>query len=91
MPDGALVTVLELGGEPPGLAARFLRSLTPREAEVAGLVVEGRTDREIARHLLLSPYTVTQHVRSIYRKLGVDSRVALTRLLTGASPGSGMR
>jgi DNA-binding NarL/FixJ family response regulator len=81
MPDGALVTVLELGGEPPGLAVRFLRSLTPREVEVSGLVVEGLTDREIARHLQLSPYTVTQHVKSVYRKLGVDSRVALTRLL----------
>jgi len=91
MPDGALVTVLELRGEQPGLAGRFLRSLTPREAEVAGLVVEGLTDREIARRLLLSPYTVMQHVKSVYRKLGVDSRVALTRLLTGASPGSGMR
>jgi DNA-binding CsgD family transcriptional regulator len=91
MPDGALVTVLELRGEQPGLAGRFLRSLTPREAEVAGLVVEGLTDREIARRLLLSPYTVMQHVKSVYRKLGVDSRVALTRLLTGASPGPGMR
>lgn len=80
-----------LDADQPGLAGRFLRSLTPREAEVAGLVVEGLTDREIARRLLLSPCTVMQHVKSVYRKLGVDSRVALTRLLTGASPGSGMR
>src|SRR6266480_2227118 len=56
--DGALVTVLELRGEQPGLAARFLRSLTPRESEVAGLVVEGLTDREIAQQLMLSHFTV---------------------------------
>jgi DNA-binding CsgD family transcriptional regulator len=57
--------------------------LTPREREVAALVVDGLTDREIAQRLYLSRHTVSQDVKRIYRKLGLDSRVALTHLLLG--------
>jgi DNA-binding CsgD family transcriptional regulator len=78
---GALVTVLELDPERPGRLAGPLLTLTPREREVAALVVDGLTDREIAERLHLSRHTVSQYVKRIYRKLGVDSRVALTRLL----------
>jgi DNA-binding CsgD family transcriptional regulator len=46
-------------------------------------VVDGLSDREIAERLFLSPHTVRQYVKRIYRKLDVDSRVALTRLLLG--------
>jgi DNA-binding CsgD family transcriptional regulator len=81
--DGALVTVLELDPEQPGQFARPLVALTPREREVAALVVDGLPDREIAQRLYLSRYTVSQYVKRIYRKLDVDSRVALTRLLLG--------
>jgi DNA-binding NarL/FixJ family response regulator len=59
----------------------LLAALTPREQEVAALVVDGLADREIAGSLHLSHHTVSQYVKRIYRKLGVDSRVALTRLL----------
>jgi DNA-binding CsgD family transcriptional regulator len=82
--NGRLVTVLELQREHPGLDPRLLAALTPRESEVAALVVEGMGDREIAEALHLSRFTVQQHVKRIYRTLGVDSRVALTRLLLGA-------
>jgi DNA-binding CsgD family transcriptional regulator len=58
-------------------------ALTPREREVAALVVDGLADREIADRLYLSRHTVSQYVKRIYRKLDVDSRVALTRLLLG--------
>jgi DNA-binding CsgD family transcriptional regulator/GAF domain-containing protein len=78
---GALVTVLELDREGPGWSAGPLLALTPREREVAALVVDGLADREIAERLYLSRHTVSQYVKRIYRKLGVDSRVALTRLL----------
>jgi DNA-binding NarL/FixJ family response regulator len=61
-----------------------LAALTTREAEVAALVVDGLADREIAETLLLSRHTVSQYVKRIYRKLDVDSRVTLTRLLLGA-------
>jgi DNA-binding CsgD family transcriptional regulator len=79
--DAGLVTVLELQPEHASIRREALAGLTPREAEVAGLVVEGLADREIAERLILSHHTVSQHMRAIYRKLGVDSRVALTRLL----------
>lgn len=88
--DAGLVTVLELQREHPSIRREALAGLTPREAEVAGLVVEGLADREIAQRLVLSHHTVSQHVRAIYRKLGVDSRVALTRLLI-APPGFARR
>ncbi len=55
------------------------RDLSVREAEVLGLVAEGLTDQEVADKLYLSPRTVGQHLRSVYRKLGVRSRAAATR------------
>jgi DNA-binding CsgD family transcriptional regulator len=79
--DGAIVAVLELEREQPGIPPRLLAGLTPREAEVAVLVVDGLADREIAERLFLSHHTVSQYVKRIYRKLGVDSRVGLTRRL----------
>jgi DNA-binding CsgD family transcriptional regulator len=81
-----LLTVLELQAEREVVPQQRLAALTPREADVATLVVEGLADREIAERLILSRYTVSQHVRSIYRKFGVSSRVALTRALIAAQP-----
>jgi DNA-binding NarL/FixJ family response regulator len=85
---GGVVTVLELQPEQPHLVPAVLNALTARESEVALLLSEGLADREIAERLVLSNYTVSQYVKRIYRKLGVDSRVALTRLILGfpASP-----
>ncbi|WP_030408009.1 ATP-binding protein [Streptomyces albus] len=48
--------------------------LSPREEEVARLVALGRTNREIAEVLFLSPRTVEQHVARVLRKLNVTSR-----------------
>ena len=84
--DSQLVTVLELQAERASIPQERLAALTPREADVATLVVEGLTDREIAQRLILSRHTVSQHARSIYRKLDVGSRVALTRALIGPLP-----
>jgi len=56
-------------------------TLTAREREVATLVAMDHTDAQIAELLCLSRYTVSQYVRAAYRKLGVSSRVGLTRLL----------
>jgi DNA-binding CsgD family transcriptional regulator/GAF domain-containing protein len=85
----ALVTVLELDRERPARSAGPLLPLTPRERDVATLVVDGLADREIAERLYLSHHTVSQYVKRIYRKLGVDSRVALTRLLLGRRESGG--
>ena len=51
--------------------------LTARELEVAGLLAEGLTNREIAGRLYISIRTVTSHLDHIYTKLGMSSRVAL--------------
>ena len=53
--------------------------LSEREIEVLQLVAEGLTDAQVADRLSLSPRTVSQHLRSIYNKLGVNSRAAATR------------
>jgi DNA-binding NarL/FixJ family response regulator len=42
-------------------------------------VAAGRTNREVADQLVLSPRTIEAHLRNIYSKLGVRSRVELTR------------
>jgi DNA-binding NarL/FixJ family response regulator len=54
-------------------------SLSVRELEVLGLVAEGLTDAGVAERLHLSPRTVGRHLESVYRKLGVSSRMAAVR------------
>jgi DNA-binding CsgD family transcriptional regulator len=78
---GALITVLELQRDQCAISEETLTALTPREREVALLVIDGCSDREISQRLYLSRHTVSQYVKRIYRKLDVTSRVALTRLL----------
>ncbi len=53
--------------------------LTARELQIAELVAAGRTNKEIAEQLVLSPRTIEAHLRNIYGKLGVRSRVELAR------------
>jgi transcriptional regulator of acetoin/glycerol metabolism len=59
--------------------------LTDTEQSVAALATQGLTNREIGEHLFMSRYTVDSHLRSIYRKLGVNSRLALTRAVMETS------
>lgn len=59
----------------------YATRLSPREREVAALAATGRTNREIARELFLSPKTVEKHVGAALRKLGVRSRGALAARL----------
>jgi DNA-binding CsgD family transcriptional regulator len=62
-------------------------SLTGAERDVARIIAEGATNREAAARLYLSPHTIDYHLRQIFRKMGVASRVELTRLVVslGAS------
>jgi DNA-binding CsgD family transcriptional regulator len=61
-----------------------LASLTGRELEVAELVLDRRTNRQIAESLFLSTKTVETHLRNIFNKLGVSSRVEVARALVKA-------
>jgi DNA-binding CsgD family transcriptional regulator len=54
--------------------------LTDTQRMVAELVVDGLTNRGVGAQLFLSPHTVDFHLRQIYRKLGIRSRVELARL-----------
>jgi DNA-binding CsgD family transcriptional regulator len=56
-----------------------LASLTDTERSVAKLVAEGLTNRQIAERVFISRHTVDFHLRSIFRKVGVASRVELAR------------
>jgi DNA-binding CsgD family transcriptional regulator len=55
-------------------------SLTDSERRVATLVAGGATNRDVASELVLSPHTVSTHLRHAFAKLGINSRVELARL-----------
>jgi ATP/maltotriose-dependent transcriptional regulator MalT len=68
--DAADALVRQIEGRSP------VSPLTPREREVLRLVAEGRTNRAIAEHLVVSTHTVNRHVTNILTKLDVGTRSA---------------
>jgi DNA-binding CsgD family transcriptional regulator len=60
--------------------------LTPQELQIAMLLAGGKTTREAAAAMFLSPKTVEYHLRHVYLKLDIHSREELARALPGASP-----
>jgi DNA-binding NarL/FixJ family response regulator len=64
--------------------AEGLDALTEREQQVAALVVDRRTNPEIAAELFLSIKTVESHVRNLFHKLGVSSRTDVARVVDQA-------
>ena len=75
------------GARAPG--SEGLDALSPREREIAGLVAQGLTNREIAGRLFLSEKTIETHLTHVYAKLGVRSRAELARMFRPDEQGSG--
>jgi DNA-binding CsgD family transcriptional regulator len=78
------------GGEPFGLTGTFFAPAKPApaafklsatEAMVARLVADGRSNKQIAAELVVSPKTIEYHLSNIYRRLGISSRVKLAQLV----------
>jgi len=76
--DDLLMLALEEEHAPPGPAALLTLGLTPRQAEVAYWVAQGKTNPEIAIILGASPRTIDKHMERILARLGVENRSALT-------------
>jgi DNA-binding CsgD family transcriptional regulator len=78
-----------LGGvKAPGRNGRPVEgwaSLTPTERQVAENVAQGMTNRVVAERMRLSPHTIDVHLRHIFRKLNIKSRVALARVVLARS------
>ena len=68
----------------PGTADSGVESLTERELQVARLVVDRKTNPQIAAELFLSQKTVETHLRNLFHKLGVSSRVDVARVVERA-------
>jgi len=65
----------------PRAAANGFGTLTAQQAHIARMAAEGATNREIAARLLLSPRTIDHHLRNVFTRLGIRSRVELARLI----------
>ena len=57
------------------------KELTDAERTVAELVARGMTNKQAGRCMFSSPHTVDYHLRRVFKKLGVNSRVELARTL----------
>lgn len=78
----ALACKRQMQGEAP--ATRW-SSLTKTEREVAALVAEGMTNRQIAECMIIAPTTVRNHLSSAYSRLGIKSRTELAGVFWGAN------
>ncbi|MER2267420.1 response regulator transcription factor [Methylobacterium oxalidis] len=67
---------LEPNASPPPADPAVSANFTPRQTEVLGLIVQGKSNKEIARALSLGEGTVKIHVAALFRTLGVSSRSA---------------
>lgn len=78
--EQARAELARIGGRAPSRS-----DLTEAERRIAGLVAEGRTNREVAAALFLTEHSVETALTRVYRKLGVRSRAELARLLAAKS------
>ena len=79
LPEGSrserVAIVIERAAGPQATALRLeTYGVTPREREVATLLAKGCSNAEVAAALVVSPYTVQDHIKSLFEKTGVSSR-----------------
>jgi DNA-binding CsgD family transcriptional regulator len=81
---GGHVAVVMQPAAPSAMLTHVLRSyaLSSREREIAALLAQGQSAKTIASSLFLSPWTVQDHIKAIYRKTGVGARSDLASLAT---------
>jgi DNA-binding CsgD family transcriptional regulator len=79
VPDRALSAQLSV--EDAGLGPSSWQTLTKTERQVAEVIAGGLPNREAGRRVYISPHTVDAHLRHIFRKLGISSRVELARIV----------
>ena len=77
-------SLLERLGSSDGARTDADPTLTSRQVEVLALIARGRSDRQIAEQLVLSPHTVHRHVANIYARLGCSSRAEAVARATRA-------
>jgi len=64
--------------------------LTPRETQLVRLVVAGLNTQQLAERLVITPYTVKDHLKAVFEKVGVQSRGELVGRMTGHRPGTNL-
>ena len=84
--ERARVELLATGERARSRTAPAAEEFTPQEAQIARLVSEGQSNRDIAAQLFLSPSTVDYHLRKVFRKTGVTSRTQLARVMAADRP-----
>jgi DNA-binding CsgD family transcriptional regulator len=85
--DRARTELEATGARPRSAVLSGADSLTPSEARVARLAVEGMTNREIAQGLFVTAKTVETHLRHVYQKLGISKRGELDSALAAERGG----
>jgi DNA-binding CsgD family transcriptional regulator len=84
-PDEYLLRLLEGEIDDDRTLLKQKLTVTLREAEVLLWIARGKSNRDIAEILKLSPRTVNKHLEQIYAKLGVENRTAAAAIATSAS------
>jgi DNA-binding response OmpR family regulator/DNA-binding CsgD family transcriptional regulator len=84
-PNEFLLRLAKDAGNDTPASFRSDLGLTSREGEVLSWLSKGKTNRDIAQILGLSPRTVDKHLEQIYAKLGVENRTAAAAIATSAS------
>lgn len=80
---GETMLLLAQDRGPSGASRLGEAALTPRETEVLSWLAKGKTNRDIAEILGMSPRTVNKHLEHIFEKLGVETRAAAAALASG--------